>query len=247
MPTSGPLDAPSDSWAGADRRQTEAEKVVGQDHQDRMLAQAVQVDEAISALPDELKGTSVYFQVDIHPLHQAPSKFPHRLLAACGGISAGSRSCTSALSDGRHVETSSVVVAGPPDCASRLADLISAGPQDRRSRAALRQLQVIGGARMPTSVEILGKRLPNGAWESALHPQPAPDGDYCTPSSDETVEKWGAWVKSLGGEVLSEWVRCVGMLTYVPVRLHPVAVERVVSFNPLRFMRPTAPVGPRSG
>lgn len=214
-------------------------------HAEQLLDQATQVDAAVSSLPDELKGKFVYFQVDIHPSHQAPSRFPSRLFAACGITSVGSRVRYVDLADKKKVMTASVVASGPPACAAQLADVIEAGPQDRQSKAALRQLPAIEQVRMADPAEMLGQRPPQGVWEAVIHPEPHLNGGTYGPASDETVEKWIAWIESLGGEMKVDLLRRTGALTYVLVRLDPSLAKRAISFNPLRSFRPAPSVGPR--
>ena len=215
-------------------------------HADSIYPQVVEVDAALGALPDELRGPVAYFQVDIHPRFQAHSRHPGRLLAACGITDvAGSRMRVVNL-DGKQVETKSIIASGSFDCAARLAELISVGPVDRKSRAALKQLSSLYAVRMASAEEMLGKRPPGTSWDAVLHPQPSPEGDHCAVASEETVAKWAAWVESLGGEARTDFLRHGGLLTYLPVRIDPASVGEAITFNPLRSLRPAGKLTLRS-
>lgn len=215
-------------------------------HADTLRSQAIEVDASLGALPDELRGPVAYFQVDIHPKRRAHSHHPGRLFAACGITDvAGSRMRVVDL-DGKQVETKSIVASGSFDCAARLADLISAGPVDRKSRAALKQLTSLYAVRMASAREMLGNRPPSQSWDAVLHPQPSPEGDNCTVASEETVAKWAAWVESLGGVARVDFLRHGGRLTYLPVKINPVSVSDAITFNPLRSLRPAGKLTLRS-
>lgn len=213
---------------------------------DTLRSQAIAVDASLNAIPDELRGPVAYFQVDIHPKLQAHSHHPGRLFAACGITDvAGSRMRVVDF-DGKQVETKSIVASGSFDCAARLADLISAGSVDRKSRAALKQLTSLYAVRMASAKEMLGNRPPSQSWDAVLHPQPTPEGDNCTVASEETVAKWVTWIESLGGVARTDFLRHGGLLTYLPVRIDPASVREAITFNPLRSLRPAGKLTLRS-
>ncbi|MCY4271838.1 MAG: S8 family peptidase, partial [bacterium] len=216
---------------------------------DLLSPMVVQLSSEFEALPEQVRGTVLYFQTTLLPNYLAASHFPSQLLSSAGLVPVGSRSADSVLTTSNSstpTKTKSLIVAGPPDSAERLAALIESGGSGiKTEKNAFEQLREISEVRVSSTEEILGATPRDSElWEAVLHPLGVDQaGDYIAADST-TFEKWVSWIGGLGGEVVSEYRRNEAGLTFVPVRLGPEGLEEAARFNPLRSLRPMPVIRP---
>lgn len=223
----------------------------------RLAPQARRLRESVGAIPQDRRGTHVIFQATLFPNYLAASYFPSELLAELELVPIGSRSdratYITATRSQEDVLTKSLIVAGTDESLSALASLTEQGARTRSGRSAFEQLREIAEFRLPSQDEVLPHRPassglePSSAqleWEAVLHPGAESRGRRLVAIDEETFGKWVALVGRLGGEVVTDYRRELGGLTFVPVRLPPDAVSEATSFNPLRTLRPLPSMRP---
>lgn len=223
----------------------------------RLAPQARLLRESARAIPGDRRGTHIIFQATLLPNYLAASYFPSDLFAELDLVPIGSRSdrapYMTATRSEEHVLTKSLIVAGTDESLDGLSSLTAQGARTRSGRSAFEQLREIAEIRLSSQDEVIPSRpddsvmQPSTApseWEAVLHPGTESSGRRRAAIDDETFEKWVALVDGLGGEVVTDYRRVVGGLTFVPVRLAAEAVWEAATFNPLRTLRPLPSMRP---
>jgi len=213
---------------------------------DLLLPQIRSAVEAVHGMPPALRASShVYIEARILPNYIAASYFPDALLNQVGAVPVGSRA-DEALYQTRTrqevVGTRRLVLAVADRGLDELADLVATG--DRRSAKSEREafdeiriFDVIGFAGRDSVIRGEPETDDAIAWEAVLHPGTLV-GNKLLPLDDETISKWFALVHSSGGNTYDGYVRRVGGLTFVPVRISREGAHQLTRFNPLRTLRP---------
>lgn len=222
----------------------------------QLASQVAQLRDALGSLPESLRGPRLVFQTTLLPNYLAASYFPSQLFNELDLVPLGSRSArapyVTRASERDDAPTKSVIVAGTADSVRRLESLVTTGGRDRSERAAVEQFREISEVRLATPDEVLGTR-PEAAegdrplWEAVLHPGASSRGPSLVPIDEQTFAKWVRLIASLSGEVIENYRRTVGGLTFVPVRLDAGAVADAAQFNPLRSLRPMPTIRPIPG
>jgi hypothetical protein len=88
----------------------------------------------------------------------------------------------------------------------------------------------------------------DAVWEAVLQPPIDAAGRLSDRVHEIILARWDALVRSLDGEVHADYIRRVGDLTFMPVRLALEQLQAVAAFNPLRSLKPMPrlrPIRPR--
>ncbi|WP_157868960.1 S8 family peptidase [Streptomyces atriruber] len=216
----------------------------------RILGPQVQVlRNAARSLDGSLRADHVVFEVKLLPNYLANSYFPDRLVKLLGLTALGSRPATGDLilrsTTEFDVPTKSLIVAGGNDSLEQLTHILSGNSLSRREKGAAEDLRRFSDIHLPRVAEVVrgstgaatepvGGREP---FEAVLHPDPDLPGISRRPLSGEVFEKFERYIRSLGGEVVSDRRDVVGGLTFVPVLLPSNKAKAAAAFNPLRSIR----------
>lgn len=211
--------------------------------------QALVLRDAARTLDEELRAGHVVFEVKLLPNYLANSYFPERLVKLLGLTALGSRPATGDLVQRSKTEfdvpTKSLIVAGDNDSLEQLTHILSGGVLNRREKGAAEDLRRFSDIHLPRVTEVV-KGLAGDvtelaaereAFEAVLHPDPDTPGMSRRPLPDEIFGKFERYIRTLGGEVVSDRRDAVGGLTFVPVLLPPGKLKEAAAFNPLRSIR----------
>ena len=207
---------------------------------DGLVAEIASVKTSLDALPVELVGSRRYFYVSLRPQRTGATPVLRTLLDSVKLAVAGSR---------RTAATNNValVLAGDTTAVGRLGDIAASDGLPTHTTDALAEITAVAmfAADDVLRVSADGSAVSGDVWDSVLHPYGS-GSQGSVPADDATFDKWCGWVASLGGEVVTEYRRSTGGLTWCPVRLVAGTEPDAARFNPLRSLRPVAPVGLRS-
>jgi subtilisin family serine protease len=202
------------------------------------------------ALAPELRSDRVYVEARLLPNYLAASHFPGALLDRVDAVPVGSRVESASLRTAHRERTSvtrRLVLAVSDRGLNELVRIIDHPNNIRSEQQAFEEIRKLDdiAIREPASAIVARPSAESGTitWESVLHPAGIRSGEL-VPLGEETLAKWFALVLGAGGEVYTEYVRTVGGLTFVPIRLEAAVAESVATFNPLRALRPIPPMRP---
>jgi hypothetical protein len=198
------------------------------------------------ALPDRLRGDRVIVQAKLLPNYLAASYHPEDLRQDADLVMVGTRAAKGTLRLRTKTQedqpTKTLLLAATDRSLDRLHDLLMLGTASESVASDLRQFESL---MLPGTERLIRRRRDDGddpddelVWEAVLHPAVDAAGRLSERASAVIVEKWSALVASLGGEVHERYLRQVGHLTFVPVRLRRRQLDDVARFNPLRTIRP---------
>jgi hypothetical protein len=225
----------------------------GEEAREWIRPQLAALRESVADIPDENRGPRILFQATLFPNYLAASYFPSHLFSELDLVPVGSRSATAVYktrtSERPDALTKSLILAGTDESLDSFVALAGSSVVTRSFRAAADQLRELAEVRLARPEEVLGPReYPDTGelldLEAVLHPGAGSRSDRLSPVDDETFEKWVAFVEELNGQVIVDYRRTVGGLTFVPVRLVDAAVRQTVEFNPLRSLRPLPSMRP---
>lgn len=197
-------------------------------------------------LPDRLRGERVIVQAKLLPNYLAASYHPEDLREDADLVMVGTRAAKGTLRQrSRTLEdqpTKTLLLAATNKSLDRLRQLLTTATVAEPVANDLRQFESLT---LPGSERIV-RRRPGGdedpeedlVWEAVLHPAVDSAGQLSGRTLAQTLAKWKALVGGLDGEVHERFVRQVGHLTFVPVRLLRRHIDEVARFNPLRTLRP---------
>lgn len=225
-----------------------------------MLArQVVEADEFVARLPQSLRAKDrVYIELKLLPNYIAPSYFPTELVEWIRATHVGSRTDVGTyIRRSKPAEnrlTRRLILAVPDEGVSQLRQIVAEGVPagSKGGKKAFEQIREIDEIAPPRQSDILCVRqVEDGArpsaprtWEAVLHPCASRHGEPVA-VDDETLEKWFALVADEGGRVYRDYIRRVGGLTFMPVRLDGKKLAALARFNPLRVLRPMPSIRPR--
>ncbi|MEU9965225.1 S8 family peptidase [Streptomyces malaysiensis] len=201
------------------------------------------------ALDEKLRANHVVFEAKLLPNYLANSYFPEKLVKLLGLTALGSRPATGDLVLRSRTEldvpTKSLIIAGDNDSLERLTHILSGDTLDRREKGAAEDLRRFSDIHLPRVTEIVKESAgvvsepaeEREAFEAVLHPDPDLPGISRRPLSGEIFGKFERYIRSLGGEVVSDRRDVVGGLTFVPVLLPSGKAKEAAAFNPLRSIR----------
>jgi subtilisin family serine protease len=221
-----------------------------------LLPQVRSARQALDDLPDELRAADrVYVEAKLLPNYIAPTYFPDALLSIVGAVPVGSRADVGTLRTASRQQVSGtrrLILAVDDASLGALEDLIEGGGQGRTGQQAFAQIRRIEEIASPSQSSVLKADLQDATlagrtdtlWEAVLHPRAIRTGE-AVPIDDDAFERWVAWVEANGGDVRRDYVRQIGGLTFMPVRIATAAATELVRFNPLRVLRPMPAIRPR--
>lgn len=196
-------------------------------------------------LPENLRDDRLYVEALIRPNFISASNFPRVLFAEANAIQVGTRVAETAfVQRTRTIEserTKSIVLSVSPEGLSKLPMLLR--------RAGASQLDSDLGTDIKKIEHFMLPHFDNGAFgdevgademvtlEAVLNPQISPSGSK-QPVSQDVIAKFREYVGVFDGELVDEYVRVVGKLTFVPVRVRSSVAPELHRFNPLRSLRP---------
>lgn len=220
-----------------------------------LLPQIEQARTSLSNLPEEARAPGrVYVEAQLLPNYISASDFPEDLLNYIGAVPVGSRQAAGEYTTAkltREAPTRRLILAVPDDGLAQLQQLVgAAGGRTRSDRSAFEDIKKLSHFSMPAPddvvvAEMLGDEEPR-MCEAVLHPSTAINGEPVA-LDPETMDRWTTFVASRGGEIVTEYIREVAGLTFVPVFLLPSQMREIAVFNPLRGIRPMPAIRPRPG
>jgi len=221
-----------------------------------LLPQIRSTRSAVLALPDTLRAAGrVYVEAKLLPNYIAPTYFPDVLLAFVGAVPVGSRADTGELRTATKTQptgTRRLILAVDESALEQLEVLIDthgAGRSAQQAFAQIRRLEELAPPKVGTVLRVPEatepSRVPEDTlWEAVLHPQTVRSGEPVA-IDDDALSRWTALVTAHGGAVHHEYLRRIGGLTFVPVRVAPDQAPELARFNPLRVLRPMPAIRPR--
>ena len=198
-------------------------------------------------LPDRLRGDRVIVQATLLPNYLAASHYPEDLRRDADLVMVGTRAAKGTLRqrtrDQEDAQTKTLLLAATDQSLDRLHDLLAA-PSPLESLAD--DLRKFATFALPGAERVIRRRRRDDdedpeeelVWEAVLHPAVDAAGRLSERVGQLILAKWDALVSSLEGDVHQRFVRQVGNLTFVPVRLRRRHLDAVARFNPLRTIRP---------
>ncbi|MGY0461448.1 S8 family peptidase [Kitasatospora sp. cg17-2] len=216
-----------------------------------LAPQAQSLHARAAEISPSLRANRVVFEATLLPNYLANSYFPDKLIRLLGLASLGSRPAREILTQRRSIQpdvaTKSLIVAGDDSSLAHLSRLLDGSDLNQREKAAAEQLRQFSKIHLPRLQEVIRSQVdleepPNDsdhreAFEAILHPNPDAESHHRLPVSTGLLRKFEAYIRSLGGEVLSDRRDTIGGLTFLPVLLAPERVTEAAAFNPLRSIR----------
>lgn len=249
---------------GGEQLKAEVERVAGfgpkfhpwsvDDARNALRPQIVALEAAAEQLPDAMRGPRLVFQATLLPNYLAASYFPERLLEQADITVLGSRPAIAPYRTPKTTDEerpSKALILGGTSSSLAVLDRLAAqehpSPQERRAQEGFQRLHEI---RLASPDEVI--RAPADAslglatelFEAVLHPEWDEERGGAVPAREEILGKWAELVASLGGDVVEQYRRTVGALTFMPVHLNRASLARLAEFNPLRVLRPMPKLRP---
>ena len=212
----------------------------------RLAAQVRQIQEELASLPDGYRGERVIVQAKLHPNYLAASHHPRVLRADADLVMVGTRASRGTLRkrsglDEENAPTKTLLFAATPESLTRIGELLETTALPDQIADELVRFESL---RLPGSERIHAGRpdahdgedeLP---WEVVLHPAINRRGRASAAAANDTAAKLQALIVQLGGRMSDSYLRQVGTLTFVPIRLRRAQLDELQRFNPLRSIRP---------
>ncbi|WP_237158240.1 S8 family peptidase [Mycobacteroides franklinii] len=209
----------------------------------------------VHALPATLRARDrIYIEAKLLPNYIAASSYPEALLGFIGAVPVGSRADTGILrtrSKQQPSGTRRLILAVDDTALQRLEDLVDGGGAGRSAQQAFAQIQRLEEIAAPAVTTVLRSDPatdPDGGeellWEAVLHPRAVRSGEP-VPIDEDALDRWGSLVQARGGTVHRDFLRQVGGLTFMPIRVAAGQAPELARFNPLRVLRPMPAIRPR--
>jgi hypothetical protein len=188
----------------------------------------------------------VILQAKLLPNYLAASYHPEHLRLDAGLVMVGTRAAKGTLRQRTKTQedqpTKTLLLAATNRSLDRLHDLLAPNATPEPLANDLRKFESLT---LPGAERVIRRRRDDSedpedelVWEAVLHPTVDMAGRFSERASTLIIAKWSALVASLDGEVHERYLRQVGHLTFVPVRLRRRQLDEVARFNPLRTIRP---------
>jgi len=233
----------------------------GKKHEPRTSGEAIelilpQLREAVKMrdnLDPALRADGIlYVDAKLLPNYISASDFPDKLLHEIGAIPVGSRpdrGIYETEQQAKEVATRRLILAVQDGGLDHFERILAEGAHHKSGKDALEEVKKIDEIRVSQSAtswpaDSVESLEDFNAWESVLHPSTEIRGEL-VPADQLTIEKWRSLVESVGGEVIEEYSREFGGLTFVPIRVPAATVPQLSRFNPLRTLRPMPRLRPR--
>jgi hypothetical protein len=232
------------------RTQGFGEKFHPQSLAEARAALAPQVDavrQEARQLPDRLRGDRVIVRATLLPNYLAASHHPEDLRRDADLIMVGTRAAKGTLRQRKRqqedAQTKTLLLAATDRSLDRLHALLAMPSPPESLANDLRKFESLA---LPGTERVIRRRRGEDdgdpedelVWEAVLHPAVDATGRLSERAAQLILAKWNALIASLEGDVHQRFVRQVGNLTFVPVRLQRRHLDAVTSFNPLRTIRP---------
>lgn len=213
----------------------------------KLAAQLQRIREDVARLPDDYRGDRIVVQAKLHPNYLAATHHPRVLREDADLVMVGTRAARGTLRtrsgpDQENMATKSLLLAGTTASLDRMLQLLAiADPPEPIADEFVRfESILLPGAER---IKLPGPEAevdPDAAlvWEAVLHPAIDADGRPSAAAAERVAGKLEALVQRLDGEMRREYLRRVGSLTFVPIRLHRRHLGDLERFNPLRAVRP---------
>lgn len=211
-----------------------------------LAAQVRQIQHELTSLPEGYRGERVIVQAKLHPNYLAASHHPRVLRADADLVMVGTRASRGTLRkrsgpDEENAPTKTLLLAATPDSLTRISELLATPTPPERIAEEFVRFESI---RLPGPERIRAGQ-PEGhngtdelAWEVVLHPAIDRRGRASPAAARDMAAKLKALIVQLGGRMSETYLRQVGTLTFVPVRLGRDQLVELQRFNPLRSIRP---------
>lgn len=202
---------------------------------------------AAEQLPDRLRGERVIVQATLLPNYLAASHHPEDLRRDADLVIVGTRAARATLRqrtrEQENAQTKTLLLAATDQSLDRLESLLAAPSLPGSLANDLRKFSALT---LPGPERVIRRRRGDDegdpeeelVWEAVLHPAVNAAGRLSESVGKHVIAKWRALVTSLGGDVHERFIRQVGNLTFVPVRLQRRHLDEAARFNPLRTIRP---------
>jgi hypothetical protein len=209
-----------------------------------LVPQADQLVAYFSSLPIELRDDRVYIEAIVRPNFIAPSWFPARVFALADAFQVGTRGATWELETASKREpdqvTKSLILSISESGLNALPALLRSA-RDSGDSALANDVRKIAELRLsvPEPVTVPAGDAPDSTlrtFEAVLNPVISAAGAPAV-STETVMRKFIAFAVELGGEVVSDYARSVGTLTFVPIRLDASRLGELYRFNPLRSIQ----------
>lgn len=211
---------------------------------------------SVSSLrPEQRAPDRVYIEAQLLPNFISASDFPDALLTRIGAVPVGSRFASGTYQTRARVRegapTRRLILSIEDSGLSELLAIVAAAGGDARSdRAAFEEIRKFSDVGFADADEVIVQPLVGVddeplLCEAVLHPATTVNGEP-VPLDDETLQRWVNFISGRG-EVVQDYIRTVGGLTFSPVYVLPGSAEAITQFNPLRALRPMPAIRPRPG
>ena len=212
-----------------------------------LTPQADEIRREARRLPDRLRGDRVIVQAKLLPNYLAASHHPEDLRRDADLVMVGTRAAKGTLRQRtrkqEEAQTKTLLLAATDQSLDRLHALLAMPAPPESLADDLRKFESLA---LPGDERVIRRRRRDGdedpedelVWEAVLHPAIDANGRLSERAAQLILAKWNALVESLEGDVHERFVRYVGNLTFVPVRLRRRHLDAVARFNPLRTIRP---------
>ena len=203
-----------------------------------------------AALPPILRGERIYIEAQLLPNYLAASRFPNRLLDRIKAMPVGSRASAGIYRTRkrqRKALTRRLILALEDEGLNLFHASIDRPGDTKADQQVFAEIRKFDEISIAAPDEVVLNRPdedgPMVTWEAVLHPSTLIRGEP-QPLDPATMDKWFAYVSSLGGHSYRDFIRHVGGLTFAPVALASSQVDRLARFNPLRTLRPMPGIRP---
>jgi Subtilase family len=202
----------------------------------------------VAVLPDDYRGDRVVLQAKLHPNYLAATHHPRVLRADADLVMVGTRASRGTLRrrsgpDKENTPTKTLLLAATTDSLARLSELLDdPAPPEAIADEFVRFESFL----LPGPERIVRRRSADDdedpdaelVWEAVLHPAIDANGFASAAAAERVAAKLELLVERLDGELRRNYLRRVGSLTFVPIRLRRRHVGDLERFNPLRALRP---------
>lgn len=202
----------------------------------------------VEELPDRYRGDRVIIQAKLHPNYLAASHHPRVLRADADLVVVGTRAARGKLrrrsgGDEDDARTKTLLFAATNESLNRMSDLLAdpSPPSEIADEFVRFETFSLPGNERVTSrrpEETVDDPEAELTWEAILHPAVDVTGRTSERAADLIIAKLDALLRSFDGELRRTYLRQVGGLTFVPVRLRRRHLTELSRFNPLRAVRP---------
>jgi hypothetical protein len=202
----------------------------------------------VAALGDDYRGDRVVLQAKLHPNYLAATHHPRVLRADADLVMVGTRASRGTLrrrsgSDEENTPTKTLLLAATTNSLDRIGQLLAnPAPPEAIADEFVRFESFV----LPGPERIIRRRSANDdedpdaevVWEAVLHPAIDASGVASAAAAERVTAKLERLVERLDGEMRRSYLRHVGSLTFVPIRLGRQHLDELERFNPLRALRP---------